>query len=66
MFKDLEDVTKHYYKETDPLEFISDLYDIMKDGDGLPPDALVRDITGMLRKYLIEHPYISDKLKKGE
>jgi hypothetical protein len=41
-----------YYKETPPLEFIGDVYDIMKDGDGLAPEKLVVDVVDMLGKYL--------------
>lgn len=34
------------------LEFISDVYDIMKDGDGMSQKNLVVDIVDMLEKYL--------------
>ena len=38
----------------DHLEFIRDLYDIMVDGDGLTPEALIKDVVAMLKKYLDE------------
>ena len=41
-----------YYKDTPPLEFISDVYDIMKDGDCLTPEKLNADVVDMLSKYL--------------
>ena len=41
-----------YYKKTPPLEFIGDLYDIMKDGDCLAPEKLNADVVDMLGKYL--------------
>jgi hypothetical protein len=41
-----------YYKDTPPLEFIGDVYDIMKDGDCLSPEKLNADVVDMLRKYL--------------
>jgi len=41
-----------YYKDTPPLEFIKDLYNIMKDGDSLAPEKLVADVVDMLAKYL--------------
>ena len=41
-----------YYEETPPLEFIGDVYDIMKDGDGRTPEKLNADIVDMLGKYL--------------
>lgn len=41
-----------YYKDTPPLEFIGDVYDIMKDGDCLTPEKLKADVVDMLGKYL--------------
>ena len=41
-----------YYNNTSPLEFISDVYDIMKDGDCLSPEKLNADVVDMLGKYL--------------
>jgi len=41
-----------YYKDTPPLEFIKDLYNIMKDNDGLRLGTLVADVVNMLEKYL--------------
>jgi len=41
-----------YYTETDPMEFISDLYSIMEDGDGLSVEDLAADIVDMLKRYL--------------
>lgn len=42
----------NYYKETPPLEFIGDMYDIMKNGDCLSPEKLNADVVDMLGKYL--------------
>lgn len=42
----------NYYKDTPPLEFIGDVYDIMKDGDCLSPEKLNADVVDMLGKYL--------------
>lgn len=42
----------NYNNDTPPLEFISDVYDIMKDGDNLPPEKLIADVVGMLKNYL--------------
>lgn len=41
-----------YYKDTTPLEFVGDLFDIMKDGDCLSPEKLNADVVDMLGKYL--------------
>ena len=41
-----------YYNNTSPLEFISDVYDIMKDGDCLSPEKFNADVVDMLGKYL--------------
>lgn len=41
-----------YYKDTPPLGFIQDVYDIMQDGDGLTPEKLVADVVDMLGNYL--------------
>ena len=40
------------YKDTDPIELVRDVYDIMRDGDGLSPEKLVADVVEMLREYL--------------
>lgn len=45
-----------YFLVTPPMEFISDVYDIMKDGDGLTSDKLVTDVVGMLKNYLAAQP----------
>uniref|UniRef100_A0A6M3LUW1 Uncharacterized protein n=1 Tax=viral metagenome TaxID=1070528 RepID=A0A6M3LUW1_9ZZZZ len=42
----------NYYKDTPQLEFIDDVYVLMKDGDCLTPEKLVADIVDMLGKYL--------------
>jgi len=44
------------YLLTEPLEFIGDLYDIMKDGDCLTSEHLIEDIKYMLSRYLAAHP----------
>jgi hypothetical protein len=43
---------RDYFKDTHLLEFISDVYDIMRDGDCLPPEKLIADIVVMLGEYL--------------
>ena len=43
------------YKDTDPIELVRDVYDIMRDGDGLSPEKLVADVVEMLREYLSCH-----------
>lgn len=42
----------NYYEDTPPIKFVSDVYDIMKDGDNLTPERLVKDVVDMLGKYL--------------
>lgn len=44
-----------YIKDTPPLEFIADLYDIMFDGDNMKPKALVKDMAELIKQYLAEH-----------
>jgi hypothetical protein len=44
-----------YYADTPADEFISDLYCIMKDGDGLTPEHLIADIVDMLSRWLEAH-----------
>lgn len=41
-----------YYRETQPIEFIRDVYDIMRGGDCLSPEKLNADVVDMLGKYL--------------
>jgi len=50
-----KEVAIDYYRDTSPMEFISDLYDIMWDGDILTPERLTIDIVGMLKQYLAFH-----------
>jgi hypothetical protein len=44
------------YLHTEPLEFLGDLYDIIKDGDCLTPEHLIEDMKYMLKRYLECHP----------
>jgi hypothetical protein len=47
----IEQLGDHYYVATSPLEFISDLRDILT----LAPPKLITDIIYMLERYLKEH-----------
>lgn len=41
-----------YYKNTVPIDFISDIYDILDGGDNLTSERLVKDVGNMLKEYL--------------
>lgn len=47
----------YYFRDTLPMEFIGDLYDIMRDRDNdmLTPERLIDDIVDLLRRYIAAH-----------
>lgn len=53
---------KNYYKYTTPLEFLSDIHDMLVAEDGNHETELRTEVVDMIRKYITAHKEANLKL----